>query len=816
MRRLTQSIDFDGRSHIKALLGPTNTGKTHRAIQRMLSHRTGMIGFPLRLLAREVYDKLCEWVGVDSVALVTGEERIIPSKARFYSCTVESMPLSLPVAFVAVDEIQLATHRERGHVFTDRLLHARGVKETWFLGSDTMSALLSRLVPTVEIITHPRLSQLSYTGIDKVRSLRPRSAVVAFSATHVYEIAERVRSARGGTAIVMGALSPRTRNAQVEMYQSGDVHYIVSTDAIGMGLNLDIHHLTLGATRKFDGRQLRDLEAAEIGQIAGRAGRFRRDGTFGLTNGCVQRSGALPPDVVTAVQSQVFQPVRRVYYRNSRLNFSSQKALLDSLARRPPHGFMRPVRDAVDHDVLRALLASREISARVGSEGRLRQLWEVCCIPDFRRHLGNEHSGLLSEIFTQLDDNGELNADWVQSRINRLDRTSGGIELLMSRIACIRTWTYVSHRQGWLTDGSGLQQRTRQIEDRLSDALHEQLTQRFVDQRATVLVHELSLGFDIEASLSEDGQLTAAGVVLGRLEGLDFVAEGTKSTAGLKAVDRAARQALVQALSNRVDALAEAPHLMFGVSEDLQLRWGQVPLAWLRPGESVLTPRFKLRRLEMLSTQQRKIIRRRVRQWCHDEAELIRSPLRNKTLHGPAAGLLYSLEMGLGCIKRVNVRDQIGQLSAKERKTLARMGIRLGYHTVYSSALLQSDAILKRCRLWAIQNRFSPLPELGGEPTVVAEHPEELYWASGYQKLAQRAVRVDVLERVDASLRKITRSGKESRLPKKLETWLECPHSDLVLICRGLGYRCRQRGEEWTISRARRSRRSSGRRGGSS
>ena len=452
MARLPDVIDLDGRSRIKALLGPTNTGKTHRAIERMLHYNSGMIGLPLRLLAREIYDRVVARVGEEKVALVTGEERIVPASARYFCCTVESMPVSRHVAFLAVDEIQLATHRDRGHVFTDRLLNARGVKETWFLGSDTMIPVVERLVPTAEIQTFPRLSELRYAGVSRLTSLRPRSAVVAFSAAHVYELAERLRATRGGTAVVLGALSPRARNAQVAMYQSGEVRYLVSTDAIGMGLNLDIHHLALGAIEKFDGRQHRPLTPAELGQIAGRAGRFRRDGTFGVTARCATKTGGMDPHTIEAIEAQRFEPVRRVYYRSSALDFSSGEALLDSLAVPPRTRLLMLKLDGVDHDTLRRLLQDPDIQARTRREDDLELLWEVCRVPDFRGTLAESHLALVRQLFLQLHERGALEEGWVERRLERLDRVDGGLEELMTRIAFTRTWAYVSNREDWLRD----------------------------------------------------------------------------------------------------------------------------------------------------------------------------------------------------------------------------------------------------------------------------------------------------------------------------------------------------------------------------
>ncbi|HLN25750.1 MAG TPA: helicase-related protein, partial [Patescibacteria group bacterium] len=457
-----------------AVLGPTNTGKTHLAIERMLGHRTGMIGFPLRLLARENYERILRLKGANAVALLTGEEKIIPKHPSYFVCTVESMPLDRRVEFLAIDEIQLCADPDRGHVFTDRLLHARGASETMFLGAETIKPLLRRLVPEVEFISRPRFSELTYTGPRKLTRLSPRSAIVAFSAADVYSIAEMVRRQRGGAAVVLGALSPRTRNAQVGLYQAGEVDYLVATDAIGMGLNMDVDHVAFAALRKFDGRAPRGLEASEVAQIAGRAGRHMNDGTFGTTGDI----GGLEPDIVEAVESHAFQPLKTLQWRNAELRFTSVEALQGSLNRHPDRPGLIRSRDADDQLALQALARDEEVLKRAGSPDHVRLLWDVCQIPDFRKSLAEQHTRLLGAIFRHLTSPGRrLPADWLDAQVKRIDRTDGEMDTLITRIANVRTWTYVSHRADWVADPLAWQERTRAIEDRLSDALHERLTQ---------------------------------------------------------------------------------------------------------------------------------------------------------------------------------------------------------------------------------------------------------------------------------------------------------------------------------------------------
>ncbi len=506
-------------ARVTAVLGPTNTGKTHLAIERMLGHRTGMIGFPLRLLARENYDRIVKLKGARAVALITGEERVVPAAPRYFVCTVEAMPVDLPVEFLAVDEVQLASDRERGHVFTDRILHARGLAETMLVGAETIRPIIRSLVRDAEFIVRPRFSKLSYTGVKKLTRLPRRSAVVAFSAAEVYATAELMRRQRGGCAVVLGALSPRARNAQVAMYQAGEVDYLVATDAIGMGLNMDLDHVSFARLTKFDGRGPRRLSAPEIAQIAGRAGRHMNDGSFGTT----AELGPLDPELVEAIETHEFEPITTVQWRNTELDFASIAALLRALEAPPGLRELHRKRDAEDHEALAILARNEEIAARATSRNAVRLLWEVCQIPDFRKMMTDAHTRLLSQIYLHLTGpGGRLPADWVGGQIARLDRTDGDIDTLSARIAHIRTWTYVSHRQDWLVDALHWQERTRTIEDKLSDALHDRLTQRFVDKRGAHLGKRLQDAETLLGGVTPDGEVIVEGHVVGRLDGFRF------------------------------------------------------------------------------------------------------------------------------------------------------------------------------------------------------------------------------------------------------------------------------------------------------
>ncbi|MHA7873267.1 MAG: helicase-related protein, partial [Hyphococcus sp.] len=502
-----------------AVLGPTNTGKTHYALERMLAHQSGMIGLPLRLLAREIYDRILEQKDPREVALVTGEEKIVPPNARYWVATVEAMPLERKVDFLAIDEVQLAADPERGRVFTSRILHARGRAETLFLGSDTMRPLLQRLFRDIRVLSRERFSALTYTGPKKVTRLPRRTAVVAFSADTVYAIAELIRRQRGGAAVVLGALSPRTRNAQAELYQSGEVDFLVATDAIGMGLNMDIDHVAFAARRKYDGRGPRDLFAAELAQIAGRAGRYVRDGTFGVTTDCPPFDDGL----AATIQDHQFDPVKALQWRSEQIDFSSLHALIRSLDKRPPRGgFIRSQRED-DEDALHRLAARKEIRDIARGGASLTTLWDVCQVPDFRKITADQHARLLGDIYLMLMQEGRISSAYLEPHVERLDRTDGDIDALSTRIAHIRTWTYLSHRAAWLDNAAYWQERARAIEDKLSDALHEKLTQRFVDRRTSTLMKRLKDDAPLLAGVTEGGEVIVEGQFVGRLLGFEFI-----------------------------------------------------------------------------------------------------------------------------------------------------------------------------------------------------------------------------------------------------------------------------------------------------
>src|SRR5271166_1742355 len=632
-----------------AVLGPTNTGKTHLAIERMLGHRSGMIGFPLRLLARENYDRIVKLRGARSVALITGEEKILPPNPTYFVCTVESMPLDRQVDFLAVDEIQLCADPERGHVFTARLLHARGLQETTFLGADTIKPLMRRLVPGVDYVSRPRFSTLTYTGYKKVTRLPPRSAVVAFAIADVFSLAELIRRQRGGAAVVLGALSPRARNAQVGMFQAGEVDYLVATDAIGMGLNMDLDHVAFARIGKFDGRGPRRLTAAEIAQIAGRAGRHMSDGTFGTT----AEQGPLDPEIVEAVEAHRFDPLTRLNWRNTRLRFDSVAALLKSLEERPSVPGLIQAREADDHRALQALARNREVAALATHPGAVRLLWEVCQIPDYRKVMSESHARLLGHCFLHLAGSAQrLPTPWIAGQMANLDRVDGDIDTLMARIAHVRTWTYITHRGDWVEGAAEWQERARGIEDRLSDALHDSITQRFVDRRSAFLIRQLASEGELLAAVSDAGEVSVEGTFVGRLDGLRFIPDAIDGVE-MRMLVAAASRVLRGTVAARVRLLAADPDEAFAIDAAGGLRWRGGSVGRLSAGEHILMPRAEPLVGDFVEGEARERVRRRLQAFLRSEVERRLASLfaaRALPLAGVGRGLVFQLVAALGCM----------------------------------------------------------------------------------------------------------------------------------------------------------------------
>jgi len=788
MRAADDRRDATSESRIVAVLGPTNTGKTHLAIERMLGHASGMIGFPLRLLARENYDKIARLKGRAAVALITGEERILPPRPAYIVCTVESMPLDRPVAFLAIDEIQMAADRERGHVFTDRLLHARGLDETMFLGAETAKPLIRKLVPRAEFVSRPRFSQLSYTGPKKITRLPRRAAVVAFSAAEVYGIAELVRRQRGGAAVVFGALSPRTRNAQVAMYQAGEVDYLVATDAIGMGLNMDIDHVAFAQLAKFDGHGMRRLQPNELAQIAGRAGRHMNDGTFGTT----AEVGPLDAQTIEAIENHRFPALRALTWRNDQLDFSSVSALIGSLERPPPMPELLRKRDADDHMTLLALSRDADIMALAQGRQALALLWEVCQIPDFRKTMSESHARLVGQIYRHLrGPQRRLPTDWVAAQIDRLDRTEGDIDALLARIAHIRTWTYVSHRPQWLEDAGGWQERSRAVEDRLSDALHERLTQRFVDRRAAVLARRLREGDGLLSSVTATGEVLVEGQYAGQLAGFDFVAD-PDARDGARAVLAAANKALRADVGARVRRLETAGDEAFALDPAGYVTWEGHRVARLGPGDHALAPRVEILPSDLLEPGHREAVRRRISACMvrRIESELpALARLSAAALTGPARGLAWEVASALGTVPATTVQDLTRALSPADHGALRALGLTLGGTMVFLRKQYAPAAIALRAILWGVATATLPPPPPRGQLSIPAEGlPIAFLAACGYGRAGPLAIRADRLERFAAALAEAATAGpfvptQEMRLLTGARA------EDLPAVLRDLGYR---------------------------
>ncbi|MBN2753104.1 MAG: hypothetical protein JXQ84_10395 [Rhodospirillaceae bacterium] len=756
------------RPRIAAILGPTNTGKTHYAMDRLMAHRSGMIGFPLRLLARENYDRVVRLRGAAQVALVTGEEKIIPPSPRYFICTVEAMPLDRPVAFLAVDEIQMCADPERGHVFTDRLLHARGISETLFLGSDTMRGLISRLIPGVEIQTRPRLSQLSFAGSKKLTRLPRRTAVVAFSAADVYAIADMVRRHRGGAAVVLGALSPRTRNAQVEMYQSGEVDFLVATDAIGMGLNMDIDHVAFAQTVKFDGAAPRHLSAAEVGQIAGRAGRAMNDGTFGTT---ADASG-FDAEVIERVESHDFRAVRGLFWRNRVLKFQSIEVLLQSLLVPPPGAEFLRARRADDVVALETLTRDDGVAARAKHPDRVRLLWDVCQIPDFQKIMPEAHSRLLRRLFLYLtEDAGVIPDAFLGRHLARIDRTDGDIVHLSQRIAQIRVWTTVANHAGWVSDTKHWRECTRQIEDRLSDALHDRLTQKFVDRRTAILLSRLKGQSTLEATVTPNGDVHIEGQRVGRIEGLGFIAElDGASDQAEKVVAIAASKALRGEIAARAQALSIAPDATFSLSDAGDVAWHGTPVAHLIAGASRLKPRVEVLSNDLLDEHLIDLVRTRVQGWVESQVHGVLRPLATLAeaeLTGLIRGIAFRLVEAGGTVRRGALGGDLAHVTDEDRKAMGKLGVRFGVETVYLPDMLKPAAQRLLLILTAIDRKVDDVaafvashsPLTPGQVSFPLAEGVTAEWVElqGYRVFDRRAARVDMLERFAAEVRRFLR-----------------------------------------------------------
>ncbi len=779
-------------NRIVAVLGPTNTGKTHYAIERMLAHRSGVIGLPLRLLAREVYDKIVALRGPSTVALVTGEERIVPVRAKYWVCTVEAMPDGMGCDFLAVDEIQLCADPERGHVFTDRLLRARGLHETLFLGAETMRKAIAALVPTADFIYRDRFSELSYSGQKKISRMPARSAIVSFSVDNVYGIAELLRRQKGGAAVVMGALSPRTRNAQVEMYQNGDVDYLVATDAIGMGLNLDVNHVAFSATAKFDGNRMRALMPNELAQIAGRAGRHMNNGTFGVTG----EASPLLDEVVEAITENRFQPISKLYWRSSKLQFGTTKALIASLETHTDNDWLTRVRESDDLGALKTLVEDAEVKARASDGASVTLLWDVCRIPDFRGISGREHADLLSVIYNYLHEKGQIPQDWLAHQINRIDNNQGDIDALSKRLAYIRTWTYVAQRKDWVDDHDHWRDATRAVEDRLSDALHIALTQRFVDRRTSILMRRLKQKESLVADVNKNGEVTVEEQFVGRLEGFQFQQDASASPDEAKTLRSASLQALAPEFHLRADRMYNAPDTEIDFTEQGGLMWGTSAVGKLISGPDALKPHVQAFVDVEAGPEVGDKVTRRLQHFIDRKITTLFEPLlnmqRDETLTGMARGFAFQMIEGLGLLDRTDVGEDVKILDQEARSSLRKHGIRFGQFTVFMPLLLKPAPTRLRLILWSLASGLQEFPEAPppGLVTVPTDEkaPSGYHLKSGYRAAGDRALRVDMAERLADMLRtQNTRGGFEATADMLSITGMTL--EQFANLMQGLGYR---------------------------
>jgi ATP-dependent RNA helicase SUPV3L1/SUV3 len=789
---------------VTAVLGPTNTGKTFFAIERMLAHKSGMIGLPLRLLAREVYDGIVKLRGPNEVALITGEEKIVPRNPRFYVCTVEAMPLDIPVACLVIDEIQLCADPERGHVFTDRLLNARGEEETMLLGSDTMRGIIQRFIPKAWFIARARFSDLAYTGAKKLTRLPRRSAVVGFSADDVYGIAEVIRRQRGGAAVVLGALSPRTRNAQVELYQSGDVDFLVATDAIGMGLNMDVDHVAFAARDKFDGARMRALRADEIGQIAGRAGRYMNDGTFGVTADCEPYEDEL----VQRVETHRYDPVRVLQWRNAVLDFRNLQALNDSLDAAPPERGLTRARPASDAVALKILSQDDEAAPLAAARDSVMRLWDACQLPDFRKLSTDEHVKLVKNIFLFLSRDGVIPDDWLARQIARADITEGDVATLSGRLAQIRTYTYAAHRQGWTRDGAHWQGVTRAVEDRLSDALHERLTQRFIDRRTSVLMKHLRDDEFASLALDEAGGVSIGGEAIGKLEGFRFVPDPRAHGIHGRTLRAAALKGLESEIAARQRALAAASDIAITLSEHGKLWWDGAIVAKLVAGSSPLAPNIQMLADPHVKTD---ALQARLEAWVTARIAVRLGPLlalrdaaeaRTGTegaLPGEARGIAHQLAENSGALNRATLPHALPEKLGPQIRALRPFGVWFGRRTVYLPKLLRPDAAALLTLLWGVwmKKEAPPAPPAPGLTSFTVDFSNESggtdtasLHAAGFAVFAHRAIRFDMLERLEDELEQALASGTDAdTLLTKLVSLLGSGKEEARAVLAALGWR---------------------------
>ena len=741
------------KNKISAILGPTNTGKTHLAIETMLSFESGMIGFPLRLLAREVYDKVLKRLNTDSVALITGEEKIIPSNAKYFLCTVESMPIDKQLDFVAVDEIQMCSDHERGHIFTDRLLNMRGEKLTMFMGSNTIRNIVAKLDDDVEFINRNRLSKLSYSGHKKISRIDRKTAIIAFSAEEVYAIAELIRRQKGGASIVMGSLSPKTRNAQVELYQSGDVDFLVATDAIGMGINMDLNHVYFSNLKKFDGKKLRRLNLSEIGQIAGRAGRYMNDGSFGITGQC----GIISPENVELLENHKFEEISCLFWRNSNLNFNNSTSLIKSLDEKPHKDWLRKIYECEDEKALKFFLKDKNFENIESNQEKLRLLWECCQIPDFVKKTYGNHYEVIGNVFKYLNSKkGKISNDYLRLQLMKLDKLDGNVDSLSNRIANVRTWSYVSNKNNWVEDHNYWIEKTKLLEDRLSDRLHEELTKTFIDKRASILARGLKQDMEFDTKILENNDVIIDNQFIGKINGLKLELDLKKGAleTDIKSLKKAARQSVGPELEKRVKIIIDTG--LVELRDDSKIYWNNSAIGRLTAGKDYLNPNLELIVDDILEQDQKRKLSDFIGKWLKNKIGTVLKSLidlRNIKEKNPSTkALAYQLYENNGVIKREQVSEYLEKLDQSERKTLRNIGVKFGRYHVFLYKLIKPDAVSLRTLLWKNyhQKYFNLRPPTFGLNFLNDKDfkNKNFMLLCGFEKFDTFFVRIDILERL--------------------------------------------------------------------
>ena len=783
------------KNKITAVLGPTNTGKTHLAIETMLSFDTGMIGFPLRLLAREVYDKVIKKTSVDKVALITGEEKIIPTNAKYYLCTVESMPIDKYLDFVAVDEIQMCADHERGHIFTDRLLNIRGSKLTMFMGSNTIKNIISNLDDDIEFINRNRLSKLTYAGHKKISRIHRKTAIIAFSAEEVYAIAELIRRQKGGAAIVMGSLSPKTRNAQVELYQSGDVDFLVATDAIGMGINMDLDHVYFSNLKKFDGKKLRKLNLSEIGQIAGRAGRYLNDGNFGITGECKE----INAEEVDLLENHKFEEIKSLFWRNSNLNFNNPFTLIKSLDEKPNKGWLRKIHECEDEKALKFFLRDRNLeNDKLGKE-KLSLLWECCQIPDFVKKTYGNHYEVISNVFKYLSrEKGKITDDFMRLQLMKLDKLEGNVDSLSNRIANVRTWSYVSNKNNWVENQDYWIEKTKLLEDKLSDRLHEELTKTFIDKRASVLARGLKQDMQFDTQILENNDVMIDNLFIGKINGLKLELDLKKGAleTDIKSLKKAARQTIGPELEKRIQIIIDTS--LVDLKDDFKIYWNNSSIAKIIPGKDYLNPNIELLVDDMLEQKQRNRLSNHLETWLKKKITSVLKSLFDlkdiKDKNSSIKALAYQLYENNGVIKRDEVSEYLRNLDQSNRKILRDLGVKFGRYHVFLFKLIKPEPVSLRTLLWKNhhQKYFGLKPPTFGLNFINDDkfQNKNFMLLCGFEKFNNFYVRIDILERLFMKIISTdTKHVKEIKMTAEMLNLLGCSKDNFTELLKLMKYK---------------------------